>query len=109
MSAHAVDDPPRPPDPSVTGRPADLGWRFLARLLDAVVVGLPASALVAILGLPAPTIGLGGMDVWTRSAVTVGLWLAYHVIFEWQFRGTVGKRLLRLDVLSHEVGGRPGT
>lgn len=85
-------------DTAAETRSAGLGPRLLARALDALVIGLPASALLALLGLPAPTIGLGGTEVWTRSAVTALSWLAYHVLAESFFGTTVGKRLVGLRV-----------
>jgi hypothetical protein len=46
-----------------------LGRRFLARILDAIIIGIPADALLAIIGLPAPTVGAGGTEAWLESAV----------------------------------------
>lgn len=90
------DDTVHPADAGT--RSAGLGPRLLARALDALVIGLPASAILALLDLPAPTIGLGGTEVWTRSAVTALSWLAYHVLAESLFATTVGKRLVGLRV-----------
>ncbi len=85
---------------------AGLGRRLLARLLDALLVYLPASLLLAILGLPAPTIGLGGLDVWARSAVTAAAWLGYFALLESGTGTTVGKRLMQLQVVTAD-GERP--
>lgn len=82
---------------------AGIGTRFVARLLDAVIIGLPASLVLAVAGLPAPTIGLGGTEVWMRSAVTGLLWFTYYVAFESRTGWTVGKRLLGIRVA--ETGG----
>lgn len=71
---------------------------MLGRFLDALVVGVPASALLALAGLPAPTIGLGGTEAWVRSAVTAVLWFAYHVVLEARTGATVGKRLATIRV-----------
>ena len=81
---------------------AGIGTRFVARLLDAVIIGLPASLVLAVAGLPAPTIGLGGTDAWMRSGVTGLVWFTYYVVFESRTGRTVGKRLLGIRVA--EIG-----
>lgn len=91
------------PVPSETETPG-LGKRLLARVLDAVIIGIPASALLAIMGLPAPTIGLGGTSAWLESAVTAGLWFAYYVAFEAVTGATVAKRIMNLKVVSATGG-----
>lgn len=84
---------------------ADIGPRVLARLLDALIVGLGASLALAILQLPPPTLGLGGIETWTHSAVTAGLWWAYYVAFESLSGATLGKRIVKLRVVA-AGGGR---
>lgn len=92
-----------PPAPPVgTSVPAGLGRRLAARLLDAVVVGLALSAGLALAGLPAPTWGLGGVETWGRSAVTVGVWFAYYVVAETGTGTTVGKRLVGARVVGSD-------
>ncbi|QBI20110.1 RDD family protein [Egibacter rhizosphaerae] len=85
---------------------AGLGRRFLARLLDGILVGVAISILAPVLGLPPPTMGLGGLDAWTTAAVTSGIWLAYYVATEAQLGTTLGKRLLGLHVVGPD-GGHP--
>lgn len=89
-----------------TGSPttaAGLGSRFLARFLDAVLVGIFISISLAVIGLPAPTIGLGGTEAWGQSAATALLWFAYYVVAE-SFTGTtVGKRLAKLRVVGDDA------
>ena len=100
--------PPPPPDvPHRTAAPAGLGVRVAARLLDAVLVGLPASVVLGLVGLPAPTLALGGIDAWTHGAITSLLWLAYHAGCEALFGATLGKRIVGLRVVG-EHGEVPG-
>ncbi len=77
------------------------------RLLDALVLGIPASILLAVAGMPAPTIALGGTDAWVPSAVTSAVWFAYHVGLEATIGTTLGKRLMRVRVVD-VAGGAPG-
>ena len=102
--------PPPPPDPSGAGAPAStggLGARFAARLLDALIVGLAASVVLGLLGLPAPTFGLGGLGAWTHSAVTALAWFGYYVYSESTSGATLGKRLLKLRVVGED--GQPAS
>jgi uncharacterized RDD family membrane protein YckC len=95
-----MDEKPQPAARSsaTAPRPAGLGRRLTARLLDAVVVFLPVSLLLALAGLPPPTFGLGGLEAWTHSAVTALLWTGYYIYFEAHGGGTLGKRLMHLRV-----------
>lgn len=77
---------------------AGLGRRFAARLLDVLLVFLPASLLLALAGLPPPTFGLGGLEAWTHSAVTAVLWAGYYIVLEGTGRATLGKLMLNLRV-----------
>jgi uncharacterized RDD family membrane protein YckC len=100
--------PPSPPgQPGLTATPAGLGTRLAARVLDAVLVGLPLSAVLALAGLPAPTLALGGVEAWTHGAVTSLVWLLYHAGCESLFGATLGKRILGLRVVA-EDGDVPG-
>lgn len=97
-----------PPPPGAAGEAgAGAGRRAAARLLDAVLVGVPASIVLAVLGLPAQTIGLGGLDAWVPSALTAAAWFAYHALTEGLVGTTLGKRLLRCRVVD-DTGGPPG-
>lgn len=99
--SHSPHDapPPPPPPPAAQAVPAGLGHRLAARVLDAVLVGLALSAVVALAGLPAPTWGLGGIEAWGRSAVTLGVWFAYYALAEAATGTTVGKRLVGVRVV----------
>jgi uncharacterized RDD family membrane protein YckC len=85
--------------PASGGMPAStagLGVRIGARILDALLVGLPAAILLGILGLGG--MGFGG-DTWLGSAIISLLWFGYFVWFESNNGATVGKKLLNLRVV----------
>lgn len=88
--------------PAATAGP---GPRFLARLLDALLVYVPAGLVLQLLGLPPPVFPLGGLDVWAWGAVTALVWFGYYVAFEAGAGGTLGKRLMKLWVVAAD--GRP--
>jgi uncharacterized RDD family membrane protein YckC len=77
---------------------AGLGARIGARLLDALIVGLPASI---ILGLVFRLNTTG----WIVSAVMSLLWFGYFVLMESNRGATVGKGLLNLRVVGAD--GQP--
>ncbi len=100
------DDPNDPqnitgnPAPAPTGAgtaaPAGLGIRIGARLLDVLLVGIPASIVLSIVGL---------QTVLTGIIISL-LWFGYFVWFESNQGATVGKKLLNLSV-SSAAGGFP--
>jgi uncharacterized RDD family membrane protein YckC len=75
---------------------AGLGVRIGARLLDALLVGLPAAIILGLLGLGG---GFTGTDTWLGSAIISLLWFGYFVWFESNSGATVGKKLLNLRVV----------
>jgi uncharacterized RDD family membrane protein YckC len=75
---------------------AGLGVRIGARLLDAILVGLPAAISLSILGLGG---GFTGTDTWVSSAVISLLWFGYFAWFESNRGATIGKKLLNLRVV----------
>jgi uncharacterized RDD family membrane protein YckC len=87
---------PTGPTSGVPASTAGLGVRIGARILDALLVGIPASIVLAIIGL-----GTGGfgMDNWLSSAVISLLWFGYFVWFESNSGATLGKKLLNLRVV----------
>jgi uncharacterized RDD family membrane protein YckC len=94
-----------PPEAGVSGT-AGLGGRFGARLLDGLIVGIPASLLLGLAG-----IGVGGglaLDGWLFGAITSLLWFGYYVYFESTSGATLGKKLLNLRVVSAD-GSPPST
>jgi uncharacterized RDD family membrane protein YckC len=87
-----------PSDASPSGEPADLGSRFVARLVDGLVIGMLAVPLIAMGVLPAD--GTGGALVLGTAGYL------YAASFD-AAGGTLGKRLLRLSVVAAD-GSRPG-
>ncbi|MFI9505640.1 RDD family protein [Nocardia sp. NPDC052566] len=77
------------------GQPADLVNRFLARLIDIFVAGIPAIIIYwifsGVIGGLAGSI-LGGVIFW-------GLVTAYFVVTEIQMGASVGKKLLKIRVV----------
>jgi uncharacterized RDD family membrane protein YckC len=73
---------------------ATLGVRIGARLLDFLLVGIPASILLSLLGF-----GTYAVDNWLSNAIISVLWFGYFVWFESNSGATVGKKLLNLHVV----------
>jgi uncharacterized RDD family membrane protein YckC len=80
--------------PGMPASTATLGVRIGARLLDFLLVGIPASILLALLGF-----GTYGVDNWLSNAIISVLWFGYFVWFESSSGATVGKKLLNLHVV----------
>lgn len=114
--------PMPPPAQSMTGgigQPADLGPRFLARLVDYVLLAIVNGVLVSfvvvgmVMGSDAGSLTGWGMDSgvsWGASAVssifTAALTLGYFALMESSRGQTVGKMLLKLETRG-PAGGRP--
>ena len=102
--------------PAGVGQPADLLNRFLARLIDwvllAIVNGILVSAIVvgAIMGADAGGFGYNAGTSFAASAVTAvlsaAIYLGYFAYMESSRGQTVGKMLLKLETRGPE-GGRP--
>lgn len=75
---------------------ASLGARIGARLLDVLLIGIPASIILGILGV-------GGIGV---GIVVSLLWFGYFVWFESNQGATVGKKILDMRVVGSD-GSHP--
>jgi uncharacterized RDD family membrane protein YckC len=117
--AQGAGQPAAPSRTGGVGQPADLGPRFVARLIDFVLLGIVnaivVSALVVgtLMGTNAAVVGgwgLGTGTTWAANAVTTisttVLTLAYFVLMEHYFGQTVGKMLLKLKTQG-PGGGNP--
>ncbi|MEX2504302.1 MAG: RDD family protein [Egicoccus sp.] len=82
---------------------ADLGPRIGARLLDILIVAIPASIVLWFIGA-----GVGFGDSWIGSALTSLLWFGYFVYLESSRGSTIGKQILNLKVISAS-GAPPST
>lgn len=103
-----MTEAPGPPMGQPAGAPAStatLGLRFAARLLDAVIVGIPAAIIFALFGL-----GTGGfgLDNWLSGAIYSLLWFGYYVYFESTTGATLGKKLVNIRVVAAD-GNPPST
>jgi uncharacterized RDD family membrane protein YckC len=84
--------PPAAPQVGMPTATAGLGARIGARLLDGLIVGLPASIILGLI-FRLDTTG------WIVSAIVSLLWFGYFVLMESNQGATVGKRLLNLRVV----------
>jgi uncharacterized RDD family membrane protein YckC len=93
---------PGPAAPGV-GRPAELVDRFVARLIDSLIVGVPAGIVVGIL-----TVASGS---WFISSLVAGIvysaaYLGYFGYFESNQGRGLGKQIMKLQVVA-PGGGNP--
>jgi uncharacterized RDD family membrane protein YckC len=109
--------PPPPPPPGQTpppayqspaavplaGQPGDLGTRFVARLIDGVLIGITVGAITGILGLAAFGMGMRGPAAAAMgSLISTAIALGYYVFMESTQGQTVGKMILKLRVQNLE-------
>jgi uncharacterized RDD family membrane protein YckC len=94
-----------PPPTGGAGQPADLLMRFLARLIDFILVGIlngivSAVVVVSILGMHRSTYGMGMGEGYAAGAITgvigAAINLAYFALMESRRGQTLGKMLLKL-------------
>lgn len=99
-----IPTPPPAPAPGV-GSPADLGTRFLARLIDHVILGVATAVLVVPLLVGAMFTGSGnafgfgfGFSAYSIVAaiVTALITIGYFALMESKMGQTVGKMVLGL-------------
>lgn len=74
---------------------AGLGIRFVARILDSLLIGVPAAIVLGAMGL---------LESALANVIFALLWFAYFVWFEANQGATIGKKLLKLDVSSTDGG-----
>lgn len=108
-----------PPGPHVTssgvGRPAELADRFLARLIDYVILFVFTMVVVGfvlisvIMGSSGAMFGFGGGNVMAGAVSAVlssAIYLGYFAYLESSRGQTIGKMLLKLETRGPR-GGRP--
>ena len=88
--------------PGPTG--AGLGSRVGARLLDVLIVGIPLSIVLALIGVGAGAVidpgDVGGQ--WLSSLAYSLLWFGYFVWFESNQGATLGKRIVGIRVIDRQ-------
>jgi uncharacterized RDD family membrane protein YckC len=97
--------PPPMQAPSGIGLPADLLMRFLARLIDYIVIGIANFIVVtivvvgAIMGSSAGGFGMGGSFAAgaVYAILSAGIYLGYFALLESRNGQTLGKMLLKLQ------------
>lgn len=107
--------PPPPPGYARAYAYAGLGSRFLAALIDLVVLGIIAAAVAIPLGLfTALSVlsGFGAAAVWSAvfgpfTLILWLLWLGYFTYFESRTGQTFGKRVLGIKVVAIATGRPP--
>jgi uncharacterized RDD family membrane protein YckC len=98
--------PPAPQAATGVGQPADLMTRFLAKLIDWILVGVVLSVIIVPLTIGLAFSGAGGgfgmggfsLGGIVTNLVTTALAVGYFVFLESNRGQTVGKMLLKLKV-----------
>lgn len=109
--------PPYPPAATGAGEPADLMPRFVARLVDYVILFVVNTLIVSAIVVgyfmkgsagPYPSIGTAGTyaGVVVSSLLTTAVYLGYFTVMEATTGSTVGKRLMKLETRG-PGGGKP--
>jgi len=122
-NAIGVPTPPPPapppaapiPTPSGVGAPADLGLRFVARLIDLILIGIVTSVIIFPLIIATAFTGVGsafnmfggfsaGRIVF--AIITAALTIGYFALMESNSGQTVGKMLIGLKTVGPD-GNKP--
>lgn len=93
-----------PQQVSSAGQPGDLGTRFVAKIIDGVLLAVAVGTISAILGLAA--FGMGMRSGWGTNVVSTlistGIAVGYYAFMESSRGQTVGKMVLGLKVQNLE-------
>ncbi|CAN5282894.1 RDD family protein [soil metagenome] len=111
--------PPPPPNPVPVGTaPGGLLERFLARLIDSVIVGIVSGIIMfavfaniftdttTVLGVTVDNGYTYGFYLFS-ALVQAALWFGYFVFFETSTGATLGKTLLKLKVVGPDGSSHP--
>lgn len=91
--------------PTTAGQPGDLGSRFLARIIDGILVGVVGGVVFGVLGVAAWGIGGNGGSYFFGVLSTIAstaLALGYYAFMESSRGQTVGKMVMKLRVQNLE-------
>ncbi len=94
------------PDPELVARLASIGQRFLARLLDGLVIGVPIVVLVLLTSDINENKGIIRTPLWAQLLSTTAAAL-YEVVLIRTRGQTVGKRVLHIKVVRITDGQPP--
>lgn len=110
--------PPAPPAPSGAGAPADVGPRFVARLIDGILLGIVSSVIIVPLAFSTAAVGGFGGSMgfnfrfsgagFLLSVISAAIAIAYFTLMESSMGQTVGKMLMGLRT-EGPSGGKPTT
>ncbi|KAB7745416.1 RDD family protein [Nostocoides sp. F2B08] len=93
-----------PQQVSSAGQPGDLGTRFVAKIIDGILLGLSIGIISAILGLAA--FGMGMRSSWgagvVSTLISTAIVVGYYAFMESSRGQTVGKMVLGLRVQNLE-------
>lgn len=106
MSDHlpSAAQPDDPAVPSSTGsRPGELLDRFVARLLDGIMLAI---VYFVIFGLIVVSVGSGFVASAVSAVISAALYLGYFAYMESSRGQTVGKMVMKLHVVG-PTGGKP--
>jgi len=113
--------PPMPPQPAApapasgVGAPADLGTRFLARLIDHILLGIVIFVIIVPLIVASAFTGVGnglnvfsgfGVGTFVSAIVTAAITIGYFTLMESNSGQTVGKMLIGLKTVGPD-GNKP--
>ncbi len=77
---------------------ADIIYRFVAYLIDGIILAIPAFILAAVLGL-----GAGVVGIYASAAISAVLGLLYFTFMEGgQGNATFGKKIMKLKVVDEQ-------
>lgn len=101
------------PDYSTAGQPADLGTRFLARLVDFIVIGIVNGVISSFFdaSLVTSILTTGRVDYGTLALIavlTTAITVAYFVLLESTRGQTLGKMLVKVRTVG-AGGAKPTT
>lgn len=95
MTTEPQSPDPQPAEPSTSN--ADLGTRFLARLIDSILLGVAFAILAAPFGVGAFGLGFDfGFSVFWYGLLTAAISIGYFALMESNMGQTVGKMALKL-------------
>lgn len=106
--------PPPETQPSGVGAPADVATRFVARLIDHILLGIVIFAIIVPLVIGAMFTGVGGFDMFggfgmgslVTGIVSAVLTIGYFALMETNQGQTVGKMVMGLKTEGPN-GGKP--